>query len=170
MGLDSRRAPNAWCSKRGALQAQRAEDWCSHTRILQAQRPNPASDGWHRWFLTLLGAQLERLFAIFPQRVKKARGVKPWVPPRIVFPRPGDPGKGHYRFNVPRPGVPKRGQCTPKFPTRLPIDWHRRLLILLSITPQIKWYCSGNPRPCFFSAPLRRLPWATFHNLARSSI
>ena len=35
----------------------------------------------------------------------------------------------------PRPGVPGRGDCRPKFPTRLSTGWHRRRLILPSNTP-----------------------------------
>ena len=72
--------------------------------------------------------------------------------------------------NLPRPGVPGLGHCRPKLPTRLPTDWHRRLLTPLSNTPQTKWCCSGSPRPIFRSGPLRHFSSTACHILARSSI
>ena len=70
--LDSHRAPEAWCSQKGTLQAQNAEAW---------------------------------------------------------------------------------GHCRPEFPTRLPTDWHRRLLTLVSNTPWTKWCGSGSPGFFFAVAP-----------------
>ena len=116
-----------------------------------------------------LRAQLEQLLAIFRRRTKVIRGEKPWVRIPIVLRRPGVPGRGHYS-KLPRPGVPGRGHCRPKFPTRLPTDWHSRLLTLPSNTPQTKWGCSGSPRPIFRSGPLRRLSSMACHTLGRSSI
>ena len=94
------------------------------------------------------------------------RREKPWVRTRIVILRPGVPGRGYYRPELRRPGVPGRRHCRPKFPTRLPTGWHRRLLILLSNTPQTLWRCSGSPRPIFRSGPLRRLSSTACHILA----
>ena len=113
---------------------------------------------------------VEQLLAIFRQRATGARREKPWVRTRIVIPRPGIPGRGHYRPELPRPGVPVRGHCRPKFPTRLPTGWNRRRWILLWNTPRKLWCCSGNPRPIFRSVPLRRLSSTACHILARSSL
>ena len=44
MGSDSHHAPEAWCSRKGTPQAQRAEDWCSQTGILQTQTSKATSD------------------------------------------------------------------------------------------------------------------------------
>ena len=66
------------------------------------------------------------------------RREKRWVRTRIVIPRPDVPGRRHYR---------------PKFPTRLPTGWHRRLLTLLSNTPQTMWCCSGSPVLFFAVVP-----------------
>ena len=45
MGSDSHRTPEAWCSRKGTLQAQSAEAWCSRMGTLQARIPNTISDG-----------------------------------------------------------------------------------------------------------------------------
>ena len=74
----------------------------------------------------------------FLRRAKVTRGQKPWVRIHLVLPRPGVPGRGHYGPKLPRSGVAGRGHCRPKFPTRLPTDWDRRLLTLLSNSPQTK--------------------------------
>ena len=51
-GSDSHPAPEAWFSRKRALQAQRADDWCSQKRTLQAHRcPTRIPTGWHRRFL-----------------------------------------------------------------------------------------------------------------------
>ena len=44
MGLDSHRAPEAWCFRRGTLQTQSCQDWCFQTGTFQAEIPNAASD------------------------------------------------------------------------------------------------------------------------------
>ena len=45
----------------------------------------------------------------------------------------------------------------------------KRLLTLLSNTPQTKWCRSDSPHPIFHRGPLCRLSWTTCHILARSS-
>ena len=100
-----------------------------------------------------LRAQLEQLLAILRQREKVTRREKPWVRTHVVIPKPGVPGRGYYRSELPRPGVPGRGHCRPKCPTRLPTGWHRRLLNLLSNTPQTTWCCSGSPVLLFAVVP-----------------
>ena len=37
-GSDSHLAPEAWCSRKGTLQARRAEDWCSQKGTLQTHK------------------------------------------------------------------------------------------------------------------------------------
>ena len=39
----------------------------------------------------------------------------------------------HYRPKEPRTGVPRRGHCRPKCPTRLPTGWHRRCWTLFRV-------------------------------------
>ena len=99
---------------------------------------------------------------------------RPGVPKRVKYssklPRPDVPGRGHYRPELPRPCVPGRGHCRPRFPARRPTGWHRRLLILLSNTQRIMWCCFGSPCPIFRSGPLRRLSSAACHILTRSSL
>ena len=74
-GSDSHLAPEHWCSRKGTLQAQRAEDWCSQKGTLQAHKyPTRLPTGWHRLFLLFFRAQLERIFALFGQRGKKDPG------------------------------------------------------------------------------------------------
>ena len=91
----------------------------------------------------------------------RARTAEAWCSGRGHYrperPKLGIPGRGHYRTERPRPGVPGTGQrprpgvpgrgghYRPRFPTRLPTGRNRRLLILLSNTPQIMWCCSGSP-------------------------
>ena len=100
-------------------------------------------------------AQLGQLLAIVRHREKGIRREKPGIRTRIVIPRPGVPGWGHYR---------------PRFPARLPTDWHHRLLMLLSNTSQTMWCCSDSPRPIFRSGSLGRLSSTACHTLARSSL
>ena len=45
MGPDSRRDPEAWCSRTGTLETRTAEARCSRTRTLHAQIPSAASNG-----------------------------------------------------------------------------------------------------------------------------
>ena len=45
VGSGSHHAPEAWCSRKGKLQAQRGEDWCSQKKTLQNQISNEATDG-----------------------------------------------------------------------------------------------------------------------------
>ena len=53
-GSDSHLAPEAWCSRKGRLQAQRAEDGCSQKGILQTHKcPTRLPTGWQRRFLPL---------------------------------------------------------------------------------------------------------------------
>ena len=91
------------------------------------------------WSPLPLRAQLEHLLAIFGQTPNVTRREKPWVRTRIV---------------VQRPGVPGRGQCIIKLPTRLPTVWHLRRLILLWNTPPTMWCCPCRPRPIFRSCLL----------------
>ena len=51
VGSDPCRAPEAWCSQTGRLQAQTAEDWCSQRGPLQTQVLNEATDGLARLVL-----------------------------------------------------------------------------------------------------------------------
>ena len=44
-GSGSNHAPDAWCSRKGTLQAQKAEDWCSQKGTLRTQMFNEATDG-----------------------------------------------------------------------------------------------------------------------------
>ena len=103
------------------------EAWCSGRGHYRPERPRPGvPDG------DISGPNSRSL--VFPDgdiTGQNGRG--------LVFP------DGHYRPERPRPGVPGRGHHRPRFPARLPTGWHRRLLILLSNTPQIMWCCSGSP-------------------------
>ena len=55
-GSDSHLAPEAWCSRIGTLQAQRAEDWCSQQGTLQTHKCSTRlPTGWHRRFLPFFG-------------------------------------------------------------------------------------------------------------------
>ena len=94
---------------------------------------------------------------ILRQRSTSPRREHPWVRTRVVLPRPGVPTRGRYGPKVPRTGVLRRGHFRPIFLTRPPTGWHRRLLILLLTAPQPEWCCSGNRRPTFRSALLRRI-------------
>ena len=101
-GPDSHLAPEAWCSRKGTLQAQRAEDWCSHKGTLRThKRPTRLPTGWHRRFLPFFGRSLSGFSRCFVNERRKTRGEKPRVRIRVVLPRPGVPGRGH---------------CRPKFP------------------------------------------------------
>ena len=56
-GSDSHLAPDAWCSREGTLQAQRAEGWCSQKRTLHTHKCSTRlTTGWHRRCLPFLGA------------------------------------------------------------------------------------------------------------------
>ena len=55
-GSDSYYAPEAWCSRKEKLQAQRAEDWCSRKVTLKTQMSNGATDGLApSFFLSFFG-------------------------------------------------------------------------------------------------------------------
>ena len=56
VGSGSHHTPEAWCSRKGKLKAQRGEDWCSQKGTLQNQISNEATDGWYRRFLTTVRA------------------------------------------------------------------------------------------------------------------
>ena len=71
-GSDSHLASEAWCPRKGTLQAQRAEDWCSQKGdIADPQMSNEATDGLAPSVFAIFRAQLERIFALFRQRAKK---------------------------------------------------------------------------------------------------
>ena len=114
-GSNSHHVPEARCSRKGTVQPQRAADWCSLKGTLQTQMSNELPTGWHRRFLTIFRAPLERILAFSADGRKKTRGEKPRVRIRVVLPRPGVPARGHHRPNVPRPGFPERGHCRPTF-------------------------------------------------------
>ena len=97
VGSDSHHAPEAWCSRKGTLQAQRADDWCSQRATLQTQMSNEATDGLVPSVFALFWAQLKRMLAFFRQRAKKTRGETPRVRIRVVLPRADVPGRGHCR-------------------------------------------------------------------------
>ena len=82
---------------RGTLQAQRAKEWCSQRGTLQAQMSNEATNGLAPSVFAILRAQLERILAFSRQRAKKTRGKKLRVRIRIVLPKPGVPGRGYCR-------------------------------------------------------------------------
>ena len=55
-GSDSHVAPEAWCSRKGTLQAQRAKDWCSQKGTLPIHKCSTRlPTGWHRRFLSFFG-------------------------------------------------------------------------------------------------------------------
>ena len=59
-GSDSHLAPEAWCSRKRKLQAQRAEDWCSQKGKFQTHKcPTRLPTGWHIRFLPFSGAVRE---------------------------------------------------------------------------------------------------------------
>ena len=65
-GSDSHLAPEAWCSRKGTLQAQRAEDWCSQKGTFQTHNcPKRLPMGWHCRFLRFSGA-VRADFRAFP--------------------------------------------------------------------------------------------------------
>ena len=96
-GEDSHHAPEAWCSRNGILQAQRAQDWCFPKETLQTQISNEATEGLAPSVFAIFRAYLEQILAFFCQRAKANRGEKPQVWIRVVFPKPGVPGRGHCR-------------------------------------------------------------------------
>ena len=56
-GSDSHLAPDAWCSRKATLQAQRAEDWCSKKGTLHTHKPpTRLPTGWHVGFTHFSGA------------------------------------------------------------------------------------------------------------------
>ena len=75
--------------------------------------------------------QLGRLVTSLGQRWTRARGEKPRVRIRIMLSRPGVPGRRYHKPKEPRTGVPRRGLCRPKCPTRRPKGWHHRRLDIL---------------------------------------
>ena len=53
---DTHLAPEAWCSRKGTLQAHRAYAWCSQKGTLQTHKcPTRLPTGWHRRFLPIIG-------------------------------------------------------------------------------------------------------------------
>ena len=71
---------------------------------------------------------------VFRKGTLQARTAEPWCS-----------RTGTLQDKRPRPDVRGRGHYRPRFPARLTTGWPRRLLILLSNTPQIMWCCSGSP-------------------------
>ena len=54
-GSDSHLAPEAWCSRKGTLHAQRVEDWCSQKGTLQTHKCSTRRPtGWHRRYIRFL--------------------------------------------------------------------------------------------------------------------
>ena len=99
-GSDSHLAPKAWCSLKGTLQAQRAEDWCSQKVTLQTHKcpkrlPRVGTVG----FGYLSGA-VRADYRVLPPTSEKD-------PRRETI--------GWICVVVPRFGVPGRGNCRPKF-------------------------------------------------------
>ena len=70
-GSDSHLAPEAWCSLKGTLQAQRAEDWFPEGDIADPQMFNEATDGLAPSVFAIFRAHLEQILALFRQRAKK---------------------------------------------------------------------------------------------------
>ena len=58
---------------------------------------NEATDGLKPSVFANFRAQLERIIMVFRQRAKKTRGEKPRVRIPVVLPRPSVPGRGHCR-------------------------------------------------------------------------
>ena len=56
-----------------------------------------ATDGLAPSVLATFRAKLERILAFFRQRAKKTQGEKPRVRIRVVLPKPGVPGRGYCR-------------------------------------------------------------------------
>ena len=73
---------------------------CFHRRghcTLQTQKSNEATDGLAPSGFDHIRAQLEQILAFVRQEAKKTRGEKPQVRIRVVLPRPGVPGRGHCK-------------------------------------------------------------------------
>ena len=71
-GSHSHLAPEAWCSGKGTLQAQRAEGWCSQKRTLQTHNMfNEAINGLAPAVFDIVRAQLDWILSRFRQRAKK---------------------------------------------------------------------------------------------------
>ena len=146
-GSDSHLTPQAWCSRKETLQAQRAEDWCSQKGTLQIHKgPTRLPAGWHRRFLPFFQAHLEQILVLFRQRAKK------------------DPTRdttGSDWGRAPVAWYSRTGTLKAQIATRL--------LTLLSNTPQTKWCYSRSPHPILHRGPPRRLLWTSCHTRARSS-
>ena len=114
--------------------------------IADPQMSNEATDGLAPSVSAIFRAQLERILALFRQRVKKD-------------PRRETTGSDSRR--PPEAWCSRTGTLQAQIPTRV--------LTLLSSTPQTKWRYSGSPHPIFHRGPIRRLPLTTCHNFSRSS-
>ena len=89
--------PRPGVPARGHYRPKEPEDWYSQKRTLKTHVSNKATDGLTPSVLVIFRAQLEQILAFFRQRAKKTRGEQPRVRIRVVFPRPGVPGRGHCR-------------------------------------------------------------------------
>ena len=121
----------AWCSQTRALQDRTAEAWCSRRGHYRTERPRPdVPDG------DITGPNGRSL--VFPDGDNTGQDGR-----GLVF------RKETFQARAAEAWCPRTGTLHAQIPTRLPTDWHRRLLILLSNTPQIMWCCSGSPVLCF---------------------
>ena len=69
-GSDSHLPPEAWCSRKRTLQAQRAEDLCFLKGKLQTHMSNEATDGLASSVFAFF-RELERILAFFRQRAER---------------------------------------------------------------------------------------------------
>ena len=96
-GSDSQIAPEAWCSRKETLQAQRAEDWCSQKGTLKTHKCSTRRPtGWHCRFGYFSGA-VRVYYHVSRQRAKTIRAETPGVRICVVLPRAGVPGRGRCR-------------------------------------------------------------------------
>ena len=129
VGSDSRRAPEAWCSGKGTLQAQRAEDWCFQTETLQTQMPNEATDGLAPSVLdSFLGAMRGASYEFPPASEEDPRRETPGSDSHVA-PQARCSRKGTLQAQRAEDCCSQKGTFhTHKYPTRLPTCWHRRFL------------------------------------------
>ena len=136
VGPDSHRDPEAWCSRTGTLQDRTAEAWCSRKGILQAR----TAEAWCSRTGTLQARTAEAWCS--RTGTLQARTAEAWCS-----------WTGTLQARTAEAWCSRTGTYRPSFPARLSTGWHRRLLILLSNTPQIMWCCSGSPVLFFAVVP-----------------
>ena len=142
---DSHLAPEAWGSRKGTPQAQRAEDWCSHKWALQTHKcPTTLPTVWHRRLFAIYRAHLKRILVLFVNERRKTRGE-------------------NHRFGF---TSCSRGLV---FPDGVIAGPNSNSDFNPSLKYSTMWCCSGSPYPIFHRGPLCRLPRTTCHILARSS-